>query len=180
LEIQQVSVNPNWVRWLFASVASYLKDVADDAGVPFFLEGMQARDKNLMQAKERAEVRISGPFTEEISRSCYRATMNVNVLLTGVLDVKENSYGIIITAGIFHQAMDAPIPVWNYGGQPGDFDASDPDSQSFLGCLTPRSIRSTNTNTSSVRVVQLGQIPTNNMLRQLMLDASYEMLLQGD
>jgi len=52
--------NPNWARWVFASVASYLKRVAEEAHLPALVEGLDDRTTEFMEATDRCEIRITG------------------------------------------------------------------------------------------------------------------------
>ena len=67
----QMAVNPNWARWAFASVATCLKQLADDASIPALVEGLDERTTAYMEAPERVEIRMSGPFTKELSIDYY-------------------------------------------------------------------------------------------------------------
>jgi hypothetical protein len=159
--------NPNWVRWIFASVAVYLKEVATDAELPSLVEGLDDRDDAFMHATDRVEIRINGPFTQETSRGCYRIFVDANVLLSSRYDgAKKNGYQIHKFAGLFHEAMDSVIPVFKHGLEPGD------DSDVQIGCLSPRPGKN-----DSVRVIQLGQIEKTDRVKQSMVDARYIMYL---
>ncbi len=85
----------------------------------------------------RAEIRITGPFDQELSKGYHRIYVDVNVLLTSRYDGQKNAATILKYAGLFHEAMSEPIPVWNFGGEPGDYVEDDPETQVFLGCLNP-------------------------------------------
>jgi hypothetical protein len=165
--------NPNWARWIFSSVADHLKQVAVDASLPVIVEHLDDRTTAFMQATDRVEVRITGPESRELSHGFHRVWVDANVLLTSRYDgAKKDPLAIFKFAGLFHEAMDGPIPVWNYGNEMGDFVEADPDSQVFLGCLMPRPGRN-----ETVRVLHFGQINTTDKLKQSMVDARYEMYL---
>jgi hypothetical protein len=165
--------NSNWARWIFASVAKTLKEVATDASIPVLVEHLDERSETFMRASDRVEIRITGPFTQEQSQGYFRIYVDVNVLLSSRYDgSKKNQYTILKYAGLFHEAMDMPIPVWNYGNEPGDFVDDDPDTQVFLGCLSPRP-----GNSESVRVFNFGQIDKTDKLKQSAVDARYVMYL---
>jgi len=74
--------NPSWARWLFASLATYLKQVAQDNNILVLVEGLDERSTEFMQATDRAEVRITGPFIRELSHNYWELKVDVNVLLT--------------------------------------------------------------------------------------------------
>jgi hypothetical protein len=163
-----MGANPNWARWTFASIAHYLKKVAEDNSLPAIVEGSDDRTDEYMQATDRAEIRITGPFTKELSGE-YLLYMDVNVLLTSRYDGQvKNRYALLKDAGLFHEAMDKAIRIYRYGNEPGDDD-------SLLGCLVPRSGKN-----DSIRVVHFGQIDPTDKIKQSAVDARYEMYLSED
>ena len=161
-----MAANPNWARWIFHSVADYLKEVATDADLPVLIEHFDERSAAFEHATDKAEIRITGPFDQELSKGYHRIYVDVNVLLTSRYDgAKKNAATIIKYAGYFHEAMSEPIPVWNFGGEPGDYVEADPDTHLFLGCLNPRPGRN-----ESVRVMHFGQIDKINKIKQSEVD----------
>jgi hypothetical protein len=166
--------NPNWARWIFASVAYHLKQVATVNSIPVLIEHLDERSTGTMEPTLRAEIRITGPYTRELSHGFYRIFADVNVLLTSRYEGdQKNAYDILIAAGHFHTAMDGPIPVWNYGGELNDYDPDVPETQLHLGCLTPRDGKN-----DLVRVLNFGQIDKVSKVRQTAVDARYVMDLQ--
>ena len=163
----------DWARWIFASLATYLKEVAVERDLPVLVEHLDERTEALMRATDRAEIRITGPFTQELSKGYWRVFVDANVLLTSRYDGNgKNAYSILKHAGAFHEAMDLPIGVWNFGGEPGDYVEDDPDTQVFLGCLIPRPGRNEN-----VRVLNFGQIDPVDKVKQTEVQARYVMEL---
>jgi hypothetical protein len=167
-----MAANPNWARWIFHSVADYLQDVATDESLPVLIEHFDERTATFERASDRAEIRITGPFDSELSKGYHRIYVDVNVLLTSRYDgARKNAATILKYAGLFHEAMSLPIPVWNFGGEPGDYVEGDTSTQVFLGCLTPRPGRN-----DSIRVMNFGQMGTDK-LKQTEVDARYVMEL---
>lgn len=163
----------DWARWIFASVADYLKQIAVARNLPVLIEHLDERTEAFMAATDHAEVRITGPFVQEMSKGYYRIHVVVNVLLTSRYDGDlKNAYNVLKHAGAFQEAMDSPIGVWNFGGEPGDYVEGDPETQVFLGCLTPRSGRN-----DEVRVLNFGQIDLVDKIKQTEVDARYVMEL---
>jgi hypothetical protein len=62
-----MSANANWARWIFASVADHLKYVATATDLPVLVEHLDERTPQFSKATDRAEIRITGPFSQEIS-----------------------------------------------------------------------------------------------------------------
>jgi hypothetical protein len=156
--------NPNWARWVFASVATYLKAVALRAALPALVEGLDERTTEFMEATDRCEIRITGPFTREPSCDYFYIEVVVNVLFFSRYEEQKNQYAIIQTMGAFQEAMDGAIPVYQYGNEPGD------DEQAFIGCLLPVHGRN-----EAIRLLHFGQVDPTDRLKQSMVDARYRM-----
>jgi len=156
--------NPNWARWVFASVATYLKQVAQQQQLPVLIEGLDERTTEFMSATDRCEVRITGPFTREVSRDWYQIEVVVNVLFVSRYEEQKNQYAIIQTTGIFQAAMDGAIAVYKYG------NGADDDEHVLVGCLSPVQGRN-----DAIRVMHFGQIDPTDRLKQSMVDARYRM-----
>ena len=156
--------NPNWARWVFASVATYLKAVAVEAALPALVEGLDERTSEFMEATDRCEIRITGPFTREPSCDYFYIEVVVNVLFVSRYEEQKNQYAIIQTMGAFQEAMDGAIPVYRYGNEPGD------DEQAFIGCLLPVHGRN-----EAIRLLHFGQVDPTDRLKQSMVDARYRM-----
>jgi hypothetical protein len=168
-----MAANADWTRWIFASVAKALKDIATANSLPALVEHLDERSDAFMKASDRVEIRITGPFTQELSQDYFRLWVDVNVLLTSRYDgPRKNAYTIHKFAGLFQNAMSKDIGVWNYGDEPDDFDPDDPDSQVLIGCLTPRT-----GNQDSIRVFHFGQTDKTDKLKQSVVDARYVMYI---
>ena len=115
----RMAVNPNWARWAFASVATLLKQLADDAGIPALVEGLDERTTAYMEAPQRVEIRMSGPFTKELSKDYYELGVDINLLFTSRYEINANQYDIIKIVGKFHEALDGPIPMLRLGRRAG-------------------------------------------------------------
>lgn len=161
--------NPNWARWIFASIADTLRSVATAQNLAVLVEHFDERSDAFMQAADRAEIRITGPFTKEQSKGYHRVLVDVNVLLTSRYDGRrKNAYDIHKYAGLFHERMTQPIPIWNYGNEPGDYG----DTPLNIGCLITR-----DGNNDNIRVFHFGQTDKIDKIKQSAVDARYEMYL---
>jgi hypothetical protein len=157
-----MAANPNWARWIFASLADYLKTVATDNEIKALIEGVDDRTDDIMQAVEHVEIAITGPFSREMSRNYYELKVGVRVLIQARMDnPPQNRYSPQRIAGLYHEAMDAVIAVYKYGSNPGD-------DNSLLGCLSPLKGRN-----DAIRVFHFGQLTPTDRLRQSMVDAWY-------
>lgn len=154
----------NWTRWIFASIATYLKAVAAGVSLPCLVEGLDDRTSAYMEVGDRCEVRITGPFTREVSRNYYHLEVLVNVLFTSTYDETKNQYAILQKIGVFHEAMDGAIAVYKYG------NGEDDDETELVGCLSPAHGRA-----DAIKVFHFGQIDPATRLKQSMVDARYVM-----
>jgi hypothetical protein len=157
------AANSNWARWIFSSLAYYLKDVATTENLVALVEGLDERTTTFMEADDRCEIRITGPFTRELSRGYFHIEVIVNILFTSHYGETKNQYAILDKIGAFHEAMDGAIAVYKYG-------TGVDDDQSLLGCLTPSNGRN-----NTIRVLHFGQIDATTKLKQSMVDAHYMM-----
>ncbi len=157
--------NENWARWMFTSIAKTLNAVADANNIEAIVEGVDDETDEFTQATDRAEIRISGPFTKEMPGE-YLVQMDANVILTSRFDGKQKNRHLLLTnAGLFHSAMDRPLKVYKYG------DGAE-DDDSYLGCLVPRSGKN-----DTIRVIHFGKVDPTDKIRQSVIDARYEMYL---
>ena len=161
-----MSANSNWARWVFASVATYLKQVAQEVHLPVLVEGLDDRTTEFMEATDRCEVRITGPFTKELSHNYFQVEVIVNVLFLSRYEEQKNQYAIMQKIGVFHEAMDGAIAVYQYGREPGD------DEHALVGCLSPVQGRN-----DAIRVMHFGQVNPTDRIKQSMVDARYRMEL---
>jgi hypothetical protein len=156
--------NPNWTRWIRASLGDYLKEVATDLEIPVLIEELDDRTEAFIQSPVHVEIRINGPFTREVSKDYYLIQVDANVLVTNRKDVK-NGYIHHPVLGMYHNAMDSVIPMFKYG-------TGVDDDQSQFGCLTGKS-----GSNEFVRVLSLGQVEKTDQIVQNMVDARYQMEL---
>lgn len=159
-----MAANANWRRWVHASIGKYLKEVAAAATVPIpsLIEGIEDRSEAFMSAPDRVEIRVNGPFTNEISAGYHRIQVDVNVLLTSHMEgAVKNAYRLDTNLGIFHNAMDGVISILRLGTGPDD-------DQGVEFCISPRPGKS-----DSIRVIDFGQIDKTDRIRQGVVDARY-------
>ena len=159
--------NPNWARWTFASVADAMQAVADANNLAAFVEQLEDRTDAILKESDRAEIRITGPLVQELSKGYFRVWLDVSVLLASRSDgATKNAYSIQKSAGLFQEALDSPIPVWNYGGEPGDFDEGEPTTQLFLGCFRRRE-------GTSIEVRHFGQLDKTERIKYATVDGRF-------
>jgi len=158
-------LNPNWARWIMASVAVYFKSVTDTLKLPLLTEGVDDREPEKLHYNH-AELRVNGPFIIEPSHNYYILNVDINVLLTELMGAaKDNAYDIVTWCGVIQAAMAGPIDVFRYGSEEGD-------DQEWIGCLVPRQGRY-----DSNRTLHFGQISRVDRVRQSEVDGRFKMEL---
>lgn len=83
----------NWPRWIFASVADALKQIATENDIPVLVEHLDERTETFERATDKAEIRVTGPWIQEISKGYHRVWVDVNVLLR-YGNANKNAYTI--------------------------------------------------------------------------------------
>ena len=64
-----------------------------------------------MESPMRVEIRMSGPFTKELSKDYYEFGVDINLLFMSRYETNGNQYDINRIVGIFHEAADDVIPM---------------------------------------------------------------------
>lgn len=155
--------NKHWRRWIHASVGKYLKQVATANSIPVLIEGIDDRSEAFMEALDRVEVRVNGPFSQEISAGYHRINVDINVLLTSHMGgERKNAYELDVNLGIFQNAMDGAIAIYRLG------TGLDDDPNALLMCLSPRPGKN-----DAIRVIDFGQIDKTDRIRQGVVDGRY-------
>ena len=159
--------NPNWARWIMASVSNHFNTVAAAIPLPFMVDGVDeiiAED----QHTDHAELRVTGPFITEVSKDRYRFHVDVNILITDLMnETGENAYDLQTWCGAFQVGMDGPIMVYKYGSESGDDSA-------YIGCLSPRQGKY-----DANKVLHYGQINKVDRIRQSMIDGKFQMTINS-
>jgi len=154
------AANPNWARWVFASVSKHFDDRR--SGIHMFIEG-QHRDTR--ELKDYFELRVDGPTLLEVSKGCWKLRVEVNILATATFD--EANYHTIHTLAGIAQAAFTTIEVYKYG-------INIQDDQTFLGCLILRQNRSTR---DFLELNHFGRIDVSIPLMQATVEGHYTMTL---
>jgi hypothetical protein len=154
-------VDPNWPRWIAASLARHFDAELTLAGLPMYLEGQDRRTDRLT---DYAEFRYTGPRITELSKDYWQLDVDVDVLVVSKTS-DSNIYTPEAGVGVVLAAFTPDIPVFRYGKGPQD----DPDDQ--LGCLrmVPQ--------TGGVLVTNFGPPKDQVRLRQASVEATYRMNL---
>ena len=155
-----MSANPNWPRWIFASVSKHFAD----ALTPLFIEG-QHRDTR--EFKDFFEMRVDGPTLREVSKGFWVFRLEINILVQSAMDDK-NYHRIHQDVGNAAAAFASAIDVFKKGNSPQD-------DQSYLGCLQLLQNRETR---DFLEINHFGQIDVKTMLMQASVEGHYKMELE--
>jgi hypothetical protein len=115
-----------------------------------------------MEAPDRAEIRINGPFATELSARYWRIRVDINLLVTSYFNGEtKDAYTLERNVGLIHEYADTGIPVRKYGPDVGD-------DGTILGCLRPRDDIN-----EAIRIIHFGQINKTDRLKQSQVDGRY-------
>jgi len=160
-------MDKNLARWIFQSLASHFKSVADGISLLYFVEGIDERSNDTMQ-DNHVELRVSGPELKEVSNGYYDVKVIVNFLFTKNMDeVSADAFDIIQWTGVFADEMLKPIPIYKLG-------TGAEDDGTLVGCLQVHKGRN-----QAVRVFHYGQLDKDTRVRQSAMDALYGMNYQS-
>ncbi len=159
-----MAYDPNWPRWVQASVADHFKVAANAGSFISLVEGLDERTTAFQEAPERLEIRINGPFIIEMSRGYYNFEVGVNILIFSHMGGEiSNAYSGTQMAGSMAESASQPISIFKYG-------TGVDDDQSLIGCLTLK-----RGSKESIKIFHFGEIDIINRLRQFGVDANLEM-----
>jgi hypothetical protein len=151
--------NPNWNRWLRASV---IKHFATELAIfnPH-VEGVKRTD---MCKDDFCEIRMDGPYFAEISKNVYDVTVEVNILIQTAMTRSKNLYTHEIIGGAVCAAF-VTIPVFKLGQESGDDGTQ-------IGCL-----QRMDQPQRPIKVNDFGQIEAATLLRQATVEGHYNIKL---
>lgn len=157
-------VNPNWNRWIKASVASYFKTISASFNIPLVFEGTE---KNTAQDQDYFEFRMNGPIYKEETNNQFRVDICINILVTSKRDLNdfyrhETNIGKITTA--FNEA----IPIYKMGSEAGD------DPTALVDCLILNKMGD-----RTITVQEIGQIDSQSLATQAAIEGCYRVFLDS-
>lgn len=149
--------NPNWSRWIAASINKHFNDVLSASNLPLYIEGTDRRTDCI---QDYAELRYTGPRFTELSRNYWQIDIDLDVLVVSKTN-DANIYTPETEVGVVLAAFTEDIAVFTYG--------DDPNVQ--LGCfrLSP--------DNPGVIVNNFGYPRDQVRLRQASVEATYRMNL---
>lgn len=155
--------NPNWPRWVHASLSKHFETIITAGNLPIFFEGDDRRTRTL---RDYCEYRNDGPRIRELSNNYYRLFAPVNILVvSGMNDV--DVHRIQRSIGLVTSAFTKTINVFRFG------DGVDDDG-SLLGCMVLIQDRR-----NDLKINHFGQIDETTRLQQASVEGHYECFLNG-
>jgi hypothetical protein len=147
-------MDPNIPKWVVSSVAEFLKQEAAVVGLPFFAEGLDDPESPVYKA-DNLSFRIDGPsFREGSGTTIYRFELQALLTEVGL----HNRLKLHTNAGAVCEALNNPIPIYNYSEDP----------PVFIGCFAPDP-----RSTEPVRIVNLGVVSVSSKVRQIAVVGKY-------
>lgn len=156
-----MAINPNWARWIFASVSKHFYDRRGTT--TFYIEG---QERDVPAPANLIEFRLDGPYYTQLSRKSWRLYVEVSLLVQSIKD--GNDYHTIHRlTGQIAEAFTS-IPVYRFG------NSTDDDSLQF-GCLT---LVQELGKRERVQTNNFGQIGPDTQLLQSSVEGHYTMDLE--
>lgn len=158
-----MTLDSNLARWIFQSIASHFKSVADGISLLYFVEGIDERSEDTMQV-DHVELRVNGPDSKETAKDYYDLKVVINFLFTKNMDkAGANAFDLIQWTGVFANEMQKPIPIYKKG-------SGAQDDGTLVGCL-----RVDKGKNETVRIYHFGQLDKDTRVRQSEVDAVFDM-----
>ncbi len=152
-------MNKNWPRWIMASIAKHFSDSCAAIPLPLLVDGIDEREEEKLHF-DHAELRITGPYISELSHNYYRLLVDVNILITELMD-QVDAYKLQTWCGAIALSMEGPINIYKYGSETGD-------DSSWVFCL--QLVRN---KIDPIRVLHFGQLGRTERIRQSMVDSHF-------
>jgi hypothetical protein len=119
-------MNPNWTRWIHASLNDYVKTQLEKLNVFVHFEG-QSREQ-LADKSDYVEFRWNGPEAREHSRGWWELDVNLNFVINSGTN-RDDTYTHKVIVGKVQSILKNSINVFKLG----DTESDDPNT--LLGCL---------------------------------------------
>ena len=159
--------DPNWARWIRASITKWFDDhrQATSPNSYLFFEG-QDRDETVRP--DWAELRLMGPWMLELSKDYWMFDMRVNLFIACAID-KDDLYKIQRIQGIYAPIFANTIPVFRLGD--GEFDDG-----TLMECLQLSVERN-----DMIQILNFGMVNTTDhvtRMEQSAIQAKYRMFFR--
>lgn len=151
-------IDPDWIRWISQSVIIHFK--TKTSPIFMYVEGRLRPDP---EPEPRFELRLDGPYFDQVSNGCWDIDVEINLLITSFRD-ETDAYKHDRLKGIAAAAFTDQIGVFKYGNGIND------NKNVMLGCLIERSGER-----EKIVVSNFGLIEPTNRLIQSTVEAHYRM-----
>jgi hypothetical protein len=121
--------DPNWYRWIFASVAKHFNAIGELNEIHCHVEGFPRHTDELT---EWFEVRMDGPYTKEHSDDAYELRVEINLGINVVVGPDVNAYRDKQIQGILTEGFVDNICIYKLG----DTEEDDGSEIGYLEILT--------------------------------------------
>jgi len=149
-------MDPLLPKHLMSSLAVYFEPIAAAQGISYFVEGVNEDSTDVFQT-DSALLRMNGPILFEGTSTEEWYGIEIQILLTDIMQSNEPAYNIYEWSGAFQQALQNVIQIF-------DFDPP----EELIGCLQPdRSVR------NNIRVVNYNIVDRDVRVRQMSVNARY-------
>ncbi len=153
-------INPNIPRWILTSASKYLKQICTEANLPVMVIGVDDPKPSFMDATDRGEIRITGPFIKKFGSTQHQYMVPINILITSRYDHNKNAYTVEPAIGAIVSAMDDGFGAFKLGN--GDDD----DESTQLGCFRVD-------DGSEVKVLRFGPVAKTEKVKEIIIDARF-------
>lgn len=158
-------MNPNWVRWIHASLAIHFKNIIESQGhLKLHIEG---QDRTVTNLEDHAELRWDGPYIREVSRRYWHIDIEINIIVSSVLS-RDDTHIHKKSVGLVQSAFPNTILVHKHGDGAGD------NANELLGCFQLRT-----EDREAVVTSYFGKIEVDVLLEQSTVEAHYRMTLSA-
>jgi hypothetical protein len=156
-------MDKNLARWIFQSVAVHFQSTASGLSLPYYVEGIDEIDDDIMRA-DHVELRVTGPTIKEVSNGYFTIDVVINFLFTKTMEARDaDAYSMMTWTGEFANVMLDPIAIYKLG-------TGVDDDGSLIGCLEVK--KGSN---EAVRIWHFGQLDRETRVNQSICDALYGM-----
>lgn len=153
-----MNINPNWNRWIFASVTTYFKNIITNPpnSLPFIINSQNANIQG-----DSIELRVVGPVWRQYESNVFYGEITLNALIKATKDASDY-HKIYRMAGVVESTFSPAIPVIKYGNGPAD------DNVTVIGCLILKPV-----DNKDIETYNFGQVTPEIPLLQTTVQGVY-------
>jgi hypothetical protein len=153
------NIQADWTRWCHHSIVKHFHDALNAKGY-VHVEGRQLPDPDPIP---RFEIRIDGPYFNQVSKGCWFLDVEINVLIVTARNARD-VYLHQRIVGAAAAAFTDVIEVKKYG-----------DDESLIGCFQEKSVDKMN---ERIVISNFGIVDPTNRLNMSTAEGHYQMCLK--